>query len=201
LFFVFLFYYFFVFCFFIFVFKKKHFFYQKQNKTKKKMDAKILEIVATFKTNIREQAKNLGLFDEEDGFNEKMTLLLTYIEEYNPLHEKHKRRKRSASTIDPNIQCMAILENNQQCPRKKATNKDFCTTHKRGAPFGIVQGNNGHQNRVLVLENLEGIEYYIDENNRIYSMEAILNHKPDPPVIGTKVFDDVKKEFVCQLVL
>ena len=120
-----------------------------------------------------------------------------FIDNYTPSSDKPPRKKRCLMTVDDSLRCLALIEDQQQCPRKKATKKDVCTIHKKGTPFGIVQGNNGHQNRMLFLETLQGIEYYVDECNRIYSMEAILNRNPNPPVIGTKEMDPVTNEYFC----
>ena len=172
--------------------------------------SKIEQLLTTFKSNIFEQAQQLEIFvTNENGVRtinpdissnmQNLLLLFNYIETYSPSNEKPLRKKRSVTVVDENIRCLAILEDKNQCPRKKAAKKDFCTIHKKNAPFGIIQGQNGHQNRILVLEKIEGIDYYVDEHNRIYSMEAILMQVPNPPVIGTKELNKETQQFFCQI--
>ena len=111
----------------------------------------------------------------------------------------NKKRKRVPSELPPQFRCLAKLEDGERCPRKKSAKKDFCSVHKHEVPFGVVEQENGMQNVVVTLERLEGIDYYIDTQDMIYSMEAIKSGMKNPPVIGKKVFREDKKRYQCQL--
>ena len=111
----------------------------------------------------------------------------------------NKKRKRVPSEIPPQFRCLAKLEDGERCPRKKSAKKDFCSLHKHEVPFGVIEQENGMQNVVVTLERLEGIDYYIDTHDMIYSMEAIKSGMKNPPVIGKKVFREDKKRYQCQL--
>ncbi len=80
--------------------------------------------------------------------------------------------------------------NNEQCTRRKKKDCDFCGTHLKGYPNGIVnmQNNNNNNNKTSVeiwKQEIKGILYYIDDNKNVYSMTDIMSNKENPRVIAS----------------
>ena len=113
--------------------------------------------------------------------------------------EKTKKRKRNAIELPNEIRCLAKLEDGERCNRKKGMKKDFCSFHKYEVPYGIIEKVDGIQNVVITLQKLEGIDYFVDSNDNIYSMEAIKKQTKNPPIIGKKIFAEEKQKYICQL--
>jgi len=48
-------------------------------------------------------------------------------------------------------------------------NSEYCGTHLKGTPYGIIQNDEKMENEVKVwMEEINGIYYYIDQKGNIY---------------------------------
>lgn len=118
---------------------------------------------------------------------------LSFIFDMNTLElqqEDFHRRRRSRNVIAPDLRCLAKRANGDQCTRRKL-NDQFCGTHMKGTPHGIVdEDTNSIQPATLKIEIMteliNGIHWYIDDNGNVYSHEDIINCVPSPRVIGVK---------------
>ena len=98
------------------------------------------------------------------------------------------RRKRVKNVVASQIRCCAKRANGEQCTRRKKEDCDFCGTHVKGTPYGKV--NNGvseHSHikkREIWVQDIKGIQYFIDSNYNVYNHNDILQNKTSPEVIG-----------------
>ena len=76
--------------------------------------------------------------------------------------------------------------NLDRCSRKRKGDSQFCGTHLKGIPNGSIQNALVQPKKESIeiwVEDIHGIQYYIDANNNIYSPEDILNNINSPRVI------------------
>ena len=84
---------------------------------------------------------------------------------------------------------MAKRANGEQCTRRKKDGSCFCGTHIKGTPHGVVDDSKetnttGKKVEVWVQE-IKGINYYIDAEKNVYLPEDIISNSKRPRVIGT----------------
>ena len=95
--------------------------------------------------------------------------------------------KRIKNVVPLNERCMALRANSEQCTRRKKNGHEYCGTHIKGKPHGILneKPKNNEYNKVSVWqEEIQGIIYYIDNNNNVYNAQDIVEDKISPPVIA-----------------
>lgn len=102
--------------------------------------------------------------------------------------EDFQRRKRVKNHVPTGERCCAKRANGEQCTRRMLDGQ-FCGTHSKGAPHGVIDMSEveAHQTLEKVeiwMQDIQGISYYIDKNNRVYSPEDIVANKSNPRVIG-----------------
>ena len=102
--------------------------------------------------------------------------------------EDFLKRKRVKSLVPQYERCTANRANGEQCTRRKQTGINFCGTHNKGTPHGVVSSNtqeNTQYSKVEVfLKEIKGINYYLDGTSNVYKAEDILANKIDPAVIA-----------------
>lgn len=162
----------------------------------KRINKKIETYVTTFKDNIRSKVSELN-FDEKTKMNE----LLEFVYEYNRfslVKEDLSKRKRIKNSIPSDNRCNAKRANGEQCTRRRKEDCEFCGTHSKGTPNGLIQDNENNGNitinhkMVVFAEEIKGIVYYIDNNYNVYNTEDILSEKINPRIIAKYVKDDNK---------
>lgn len=154
----------------------------------KRLNKKIESYISVFKDNIREKATQLGLtkFD-----NTQVLQLLQYIYDYERLtlqKEDFAKRKRVKNVVPFFDRCCAKRAAGEQCTRKKKDGSEYCGTHMKGTPHGIVDLQEDVKTNVQKLEvwvqEIKGIVYHIDKYGNVYSSEDIVLNKLDPKIIG-----------------
>jgi hypothetical protein len=89
---------------------------------------------------------------------------------------KRKRLKNNVPLVD---RCNALKAFGEQCTRKRKSGCEFCGTHIKGTPNGIIEKNQNNKIESrkikLQLENNNGIYSYVDINGKEYVMEDILD--------------------------
>lgn len=141
----------------------------------------------SFKNDIKEWVvKHLSTVDNEDTRR-----LLTYVYDYPNLSltkEDFQKRKRVKNTVPQFERCMAKRANSEQCTRRKKDGSCFCGTHIKGTPHGVVDDSNEQSQQVKKVEvwvqEIKGINYYIDSDNNVYLPEDIISNSKTPRVIG-----------------
>ena len=123
-----------------------------------------------------------------------------YLKErrYGITQEDFNKRKRIKNFVPIYIRCCAMRANNEQCTRRKKGDFDYCGTHIKGQPYGVVHKETAEPNKILIKnveiwnEEINGIHYYIDNNENVYKTEDILSNKTNPTVITQYVKIDGK---------
>jgi len=128
--------------------------------------------------------------------NEQVNQLLQYIYDYDRLafiKEDFQKRKRVKNFVPIFDRCCAKRASNEQCTRRKKDGCEYCGTHLKGTPHGIIDAQNENKNTTQKIEvyaqDIQGIVYYIDKNNNVYQAEDIISNKINPKIIAKYVKD------------
>jgi hypothetical protein len=155
----------------------------------KRLNKKIEEYVSEFKDDIREKADDLGLLK-----NEQVNQLLQYIYDYERLcftKEDFQKRKRIKNHVPIYDRCCAKRATDEQCTRRRKEGSEYCGTHMKGTPHGIVDTSNEPKNNTQKVEvwvqEIQGIAYYIDKNSNVYQAEDIVSNTMNPKIIAKYV--------------
>jgi hypothetical protein len=156
----------------------------------KRINKKIETYLSEFKDKVKEKAYHIGLNNDSH-----LTQLVQYIYDYERLcliKEDFMKRKRVKNAIHLSDRCCAKKANGEQCTRrKKDPNDEYCGTHLKGTPHGILElkDENKPQGQVIEVwaQDIQGIIYYIDKNNNVYQAEDIVGNQQNPKVIAKYV--------------
>lgn len=122
--------------------------------------------------------------------------LTTFVYEYEKLKltkEDFMKRKRVKNTVPIQQRCLAKRANGEQCTRKKKEGCDYCGTHTKGVPCSIMDDDvneNGEkpksnqQSVNIWVQNIRGIEYFIDSSQNVYKHEDVINNSTNPRIIA-----------------
>ena len=105
----------------------------------RRLNKKLETYITTFKDSIREKATQLGLSSDS-----KDTQLLQFIYDYDRLSftkEDFQKRKRVKNFVPIYDRCCATRASDEQCTRRRKEGSEFCGTHMKGTPHGIVVEN------------------------------------------------------------
>ena len=158
----------------------------------KRIEQKISTYINDFKNSIKTKLENNDKIDYEIKSD-----LLKYIFDYNNLSlekEDFTKRKRVKSNVPHYMRCMEKRASGEQCTRKKKDGYDYCGTHDKNRPHGIVtdiiDNSIKKEKREIWIQEINGIIYYIDNNNNIYKTEDILSNTESPNIIGKYNVDE-----------
>ncbi len=158
----------------------------------KRLNKKAESYIGLFKDNIREKTTQMGI-----NKNEQVNQLLQYIYDYDRLSfnkDDFQKRKRVKNFVPLYDRCCAKRANEEQCTRRKKTDFEYCGTHLKGTPHGLISKNetepkNTTQKIEVFAQDIQGIMYYIDKANNIYQTEDIIGNKKNPKIIAKYVKD------------
>ena len=151
----------------------------------KRINDQIHEYLIKFKDSIKDKIRELGLHEKD-----KVNDILEFINEYEKLKfdkEDFQSKKRVKNAIPLIHRCNAKRANGEQCTRKRKDGYDFCGTHTKGIPNGSIQIDTNIQTTYkieVIVQNINGIVYYLDQENNIYRTEDILSNKENPQVVA-----------------
>ena len=97
------------------------------------------------------------------------------------------KRKRIVSVVSLNERCMAKKASGDQCTRKKKSCCNFCGTHEKYQPHGIIEVNENvvsFKKREITIQDIKGIHYYIDKDGNVYNTADILSNINNPRIIA-----------------
>jgi hypothetical protein len=152
----------------------------------KRLNKKIESYITAFKNDIKEKSSQIG-FNNDESVNQ----LLVYIYDYaQPILSKEdfQKRKRVKNFVPIFDRCCAKRATNEQCTRRKKEGHEYCGTHLKGTPHGIIDTQ--EENKVTTqkievwAQDIQGIVYYIDKCNNVYQAEDILSNKINPKIIA-----------------
>ena len=133
--------------------------------------------------------KVIDLVRGQDIDKVAMENIIEFVYDYNKYKvgkEDLVKRKRVKNTVPLFDRCCAKRANGEQCTRKKKDEISYCGTHEKNRPHGTIEDieeNSNIKKREVWLEDINGILYYIDDNNNVYNSEHILNNITNPEVL------------------
>jgi len=122
--------------------------------------------------------------------------LLQFIGNYTPLVLKpsdYEKRQRTKNIVPLYERCKAKRACGEQCTRRKKANGTLCGTHIKGTPHGIMDikaQENVIEKIDVWVQDINGINYYIDGNNNIYDPQDVYQNKINPRKIHKYVKND-----------
>ena len=154
----------------------------------KRLNKKLEQYITLFKDNIREKTTQLNFQNEE------INQLLQYIYDYDRLtfnKEDFQKRKRVKNFVPIFDRCCAKRASGEQCTRRKKETNEYCGTHLKGTPHGVIDNQSDEKittKKVEVcVQEIQGIVYYIDKSNNVYQAEDIISNKINPKIIAKYV--------------
>jgi hypothetical protein len=84
--------------------------------------------------------------------------------------------------------CCAKRASIEQCTRRRKDGSEYCGTHMKGTPHGIIDNQIECKPTTQKIEvwaqDIQGIIYYIDKSNNVYQAEDIVINKMNPKIIA-----------------
>lgn len=152
----------------------------------RRLNKKFETYISEFKDKIRDKVYELE-FEEKNKANE----LLEFVYEYERLvfqKEDVSKRKRIKNSIPLTNRCNAKRANGEQCTRRRKENCEYCGTHVKGTPHGLITNGSESSNLTCTIEvfaqEIGGIVYYIDKHNNVYNTEEVLQNKENPSIVA-----------------
>ena len=160
----------------------------------KRLNARIEKYIREFKENIATKTEQVWL-----AGNEQADQLMQYIFDYDRLildKDDLIKRKRVKNVVPYLERCSARRATDEQCTRRKKDGCEFCGTHTKGVPHGVVCGSGsgggsgggggGGENKTIEVwaQDISGIMYYVDTKNNVYAAEDVVGNKLNPKIIA-----------------
>jgi hypothetical protein len=155
----------------------------------KQINKKIKTYVTDFKSFIKQKTINRFTNVSESEVNDYLQEIFNY-ECLVLSKEDVSKRKRIKNSIPGCNRCIAKRASGEQCTRKQKEGYEYCGTHVKGVPHGIVSNNTetSFEDEIIKAEvyakDIHGIVYYIDQFNNVYKTEDILNNVKNPEIIA-----------------
>jgi hypothetical protein len=167
----------------------------------KRINKRVEQYIIQFKDDIRNKINELDIDEKSINIDEKsinidekskISQLIEYVYEYEKLvftKDDFVKRKRLKNTIPNMNRCSAKLANNEQCTRRRKPDCEYCGTHYKGLPNGLMDPNdtNESSNKKTIdiyTEDIRGIIYYLDKYNNVYKVTDILEGVENPQIIA-----------------
>lgn len=166
-----------------------------ENRIVKKVDIHVSE----FKNQIKEwfntnNSDICGVCNRSD--------FLKFIFDYNSIllsKEDFQKRKRVKNSVPTQIRCCAKRANGEQCTRRKKGDNDYCGTHCKGIPYGKIQETKNSEpllkQKKIWVQDIKGIQYYIDIDFNVYNHEDVLSNKINPEIIAHYTKDNINDTY------
>jgi len=155
----------------------------------KRIEKKINSFMTSYKENIKNKIIELELTNNPECNN-----LIQFIYDQENLKlskEDFMKRKRCKNIVNIYERCCAKRANGDNCSRRKKENSNYCGTHIKGTPHGIIEKEDEILNTEKIevfAQDIKGIIYYIDTKNNVYKTEDILKNQENPKVIAKYIF-------------
>ena len=95
----------------------------------------------------------------------------------------YQKRQRAKNIVPLYERCTAKRANSEQCTRRRREGDNFCGTHAKGTPHGIINMDaiETPLKKVDVwIQEIGGISYYIDGDGNVYNPQDVFQNKVDP---------------------
>ena len=156
----------------------------------RRINKTIIEYITSLKNDFREVIQKTEINEDDKD------ILIKHVYDYEQLvltKEDFIKRKRVKNVVPVCDRCIAKRANNDQCTRRRKDGDEFCGTHSKGRPHGVISEDNNRVNFQKVelwAEDIQGIVYYIDKTGNVYQTEDIVNNVSNPKVIAQYVKTD-----------
>lgn len=169
----------------------------------RRIGTKIESYIIEFKDAISSKIRELGTesTNPANAALENLCKQLTsFVYEYEKLKlvkEDFMKRKRVKNMVPIQQRCLAKRANGEQCTRKKKEGCDYCGTHTKGVPCSIMDQDHSdtpkpNQESINIwVQNIKGIEYFIDGSKNIYKHEDVINNSTNPRIIAKYAKNDI----------
>jgi hypothetical protein len=153
----------------------------------RRINKTIIEYITSLKNDFREVIQKTAINDDDKD------ILIKHVYDYEQLvltKEDFIKRKRGKNVVPVCDRCSAKRANNDQCTRRRKDGDEFCGTHSKGRPHGVISEDSNRVNFQKVelwAEDIQGIVYYIDKTGNVYQTEDIVNNLSNPKVIAQYV--------------
>ena len=137
--------------------------------------------------------KVIEIIMKDDSHNNVIEFINSYKSSFITPEEYIKRR-RVKNPIPFHEKCLAKAANGEQCSRRKKKGGDFCGTHSKACPHGIVSTDNIQETSKecnvikkqieVWLEDIHGIMYWINDSGVVYHPDDIKKNIENPRVIA-----------------
>lgn len=152
-----------------------------------RINKKIETYLKQFKDDIKQK-----IVSGDINFSEKeLSDLLQYIYDYQGIRlgsNDFVKRKRVKNEVPVTNRCCALRANKEQCTRRRRENSDYCGTHIKGSPHGILDVNKiniEETEKIEVwIEEIKGIHYYLDNKGNVYCPQDISKNSKKPKIIA-----------------
>lgn len=151
----------------------------------KRITNKVETHIQEFKNTITSYLENN--MDMEYSANIKLLGIIDNFKNLSLDKSDFTKRKRIKTDVPIFQRCIAKRACGAQCTRKKRDGISFCGTHEKNRPHGIVDNNNTEPSLTKIqikIAEINGISYYIDDDNNVYRTEDILTNNTNPKVIA-----------------
>jgi hypothetical protein len=152
----------------------------------KRLNKLIENYITAFKDEIKSKTIDIDFEDKQ-----KVNELFEFVYDYNRLtltKEDFVKRKRIKNAIPSLNRCNAKRANGEQCTRRRKEDCEYCGTHSKGTPHGLINGSDmlEHSNERMEVfaQDIKGIVYYLDKYKNVYKTEDILSGKENPEIIA-----------------
>lgn len=122
--------------------------------------------------------------------------LINFIDQINILELEQSdfsKRKRIRNNVPIYERCNAKRANGDRCTRKKKDGKDYCGTHLKSQPHGIISNEDTNEtnfkNILVRTQDINGVIYYIDDFNNVYYHQDIMNNIHNPRIVSKYKYD------------
>lgn len=145
-----------------------------------------------FKNAIKNYLETNNLTVSREGENINCTSeFLQFVFDFSAVElakEDFQKRKRVKNIVPHCERCIAKRANGEQCTRRRSGANHFCGTHAKGTPHGLLSAENDipklSKKIEVWVEEIKGINYYIDSDGNVYKHDDVLNNIPNPDIIA-----------------
>ena len=160
-----------------------------------KINSKLDKFQLNFKDSIKEWLQNEGAVITSSESVDITSNFLQFVYDYSnmSIYKEDLQKRTRVKNVVPHCElCIAKIANGAQCTRRKQSETEqFCGTHIKGQPYGIesnVDKTKQQQPQTKKIEiwvqEIKGINYYIDKTNNVYKPEDIMSNVDNPSVIA-----------------
>lgn len=157
----------------------------------RRITKKIEQSQHDFKLAIKEYLeKNSAVVTNDKNITSDFLKFVYDFENFELNKEDFTKRKRVKNYVPQYERCNGKRANGEQCTRRKKIDDCFCGTHMKGTPHGVVEDKlSDNDNSIITkievwVQEIKGINYYIDNMYNVYLPGDILSNISNPRKIG-----------------